>query len=232
MDPKITIVMVLRDVPREMVERTVGAIRNQSVFCKAIIVSFGSKNYEWEKGIIPSKNIKLVHVEERTKHFDISRALNIGIKQAKTEYVMLSDIDIVLDDNFIEVVTDILNGKHPVVPEKWTLLCLRRDLKSIDSNSWSCGKRSCYGSCTIIERDWLLKVHGMDERFVGLGMSDVDLVDRAVRDGYQIVWIHGQTSIYHQYHPKRNKPMMKKNIEYDKISKQVVRNPSGWGNIK
>jgi len=225
----ITVVMVNKDRDKIRIERCLRSLSEQEVPCKVILVDYGSSkdNLIWEREVVKEfPNVTLIEVKRNTKIFNKSRALNIGFKVATTKFVLSTDIDCIFAPNFIKEVQKALVSKP-----KSIVLSQKIDL---DKDGTELGKHepSASGSCIGIELDWIEKVHGYDEVYTYWGREDNDLVDRAIADGYEVIWITDKTKIYHQWHLPATQKTLKDNDWYYKIpNKPIIRNPNGWGEL-
>jgi GT2 family glycosyltransferase len=219
--------MALKNRPKENVENCIKTLRMQDYSCNIIIVDYGSReeNLHWERRILPDAITTLIEVKNNTSIFNKSRALNIGIKRANTKYILSTDIDCLFSPNFTEEVVNILEKQRAVI------LCQKIDL---DENREMIGTHepSASGSCIGLTKEWLMKVHGYDEKYTQWGREDNDLVDRAIQDGHKTVWITEKVKLYHQWHEPAPNDTLHKNIEYyNKLKKPLVRNKNIWGEL-
>ena len=224
----ITCVIALKNRPKENVKKCIETLRMQDDSCKIIVVDYGSypENLRWETKVIPDAITTLIKVKNNVIPFNKSRALNIGIKEANTKYILSTDIDCLFSRNFTKEVVNSLEKEKAVV------LCRKIDL---DKNGEVIGfhEPSASGSCIGITRKWLMKVHGYDEKYTQWGREDNDLVDRAVKDGYKEVWITDKVKLFHQWHELPLTDSLNKNVSYyKKRKKPLVRNSNGWGELK
>lgn len=223
----ITVVMVIKNRDRIRAEKCINSLLDQTYPCKIIIVDYGSTDRYWYPDVFyKDPRITLILVKQNTEIFNKCRALNIGLKQVTTKYVLSSDIDIIFDSNFIEEVVKAL-----ITKPKSIVLCQKVDLDK-DGVEIEFHEPSASGSCIGIESDWIDKVHGYDETYTYWGREDNDLVDRAVADGYEVVWITNKTKMWHQWHLPSSRETIYENDWYYRIpSKPIERNPNGWGEI-
>jgi len=181
-----------------------------------VLVDFGSnfdvrnvldwyeKCYKW---------LKVVKVDRNTKLFHKSRALNIGIRAAETKYVCMTDVDQIFqpnfysifakeisNENFIRCKTQFLSHLPKISPKNLNLGIYRELLveSKKDPQRKSFGEGCCHG----VSRDWLLSVNGYDEKYIGWGYEDNDLVYRAKESGYDMFWVDSLTSMIHLPHPR------------------------------
>ena len=223
----ITCVMALKNRPRENVENCIRTLRAQDYSCNIIVVDYGSypENLRWEKRTIPDAITTLIEVKNNVSIFNKSRALNIGIKRATTKYILSTDIDCLFSSNFIEEVVNALEKDKTVV------LCQKIDLGK-DKEVLGQHEPSASGSCIGLTKEWLMKVHGFDEKYTQWGREDNDLVDRAIQDGHKVVWITEKVKLFHQWHELASNSTLQQNIEYfNKLRKPLVRNKNEWGEL-
>ena len=223
----ITVVIVIKNRDYIRSKRCINSLLEQIYPCNIIIIDYGSEDKSWYPEVFGNnEKITLIEVTNNTKIFNKSRALNIGFKQANTKYILSTDIDCIFAPNFIEEVMKVFTSKEKVI-----VLSRKIDL---DKNGQEIEKHepSASGSCIGINKKWIEKVHGYDEFYTYWGREDNDLVDRAVIDGYEIVWITDKTKIYHQWHLPATQKTIEDNDWYYKLpSKPIIRNPNQWGEI-
>lgn len=216
----VTVVFAVRDRSREIVSRSLNSLRFQK--CKIIVVDYGSKDLSWYREVIGN----YIAAGQLDPDFNKAKALNIGFKLATTEYVISSDIDNIFEPNFIDVV------ESEITKPKTLVLCERHDI--MEDGRIKPHAKTAYGACFGIDREWIYKVRGYDERFVNWGKEDDDLYRRALSDGYTPVWISdgGRTKIMHQYHEPSSRKSLRANASLlVHSSNQLVRNPHGWGEL-
>jgi GT2 family glycosyltransferase len=225
----ITVVMVIKDRDGMRVKKCLESLKNQTKPCEVILVDYGSNpsNLSWERELIKEfPAVKFIEVTKNTEVFNKCRALNIGFKASDTKYVLSSDIDIIFAPNFIEEVMNVFKDKPNSI-----VLCQKIDLDE-EGKEIEFHEPSASGSCIAISSDWIDKVHGYDEYYTYWGREDNDLVDRAIQDGFEVVWITDKTKIYHQWHEPAIQTSLEENDwYYRKGNKPIERNPNGWGEI-
>lgn len=169
-----------------------------------------------------------------------SKALNIGIQNAQTDYVLCTDVDILFAPDFLStVIAELSNGKKLVV-------CRCRDLpQNVSVQNWektdfpglvlqsTFRKFPGTGACQATRRDWLIGVRGYDEGYVFWGYEDRDMVWRARRAGLDVTWIHDSTSMLHQWHRKMDNDhrllLYKNKLRYFTTGFVLRKNRDGWG---
>jgi GT2 family glycosyltransferase len=223
----ITVVIVIKNRDYIRSKRCINSLLEQTYPCNITIIDYGSEDKSWYSEVFGNnEKVTLIEVTKNTKIFNKSRALNIGFKQANTEYILSSDIDCIFAPNFIKEVMKVLTTKKKAI-----VLSRKIDL---DKSGQEIEKHepSASGSCIGINKKWIEKVHGYDEFYTYWGREDNDLVDRAIADGYEIVWITDKTKIYHQWHLPAIQKTLEDNDWYYKLpSKPIIRNPNQWGEL-
>ena len=226
----ITVVMTIKNRDTLRLEKCFQSLKDQTYPCKVILVDFGSEEVckEEIRKVISnfSPMVTLVEVLRETKDFNKSRALNIGLRYAETKYILSTDIDIIFAPNFIEEIINVFKTKP-----KSIILSRKIDLDK-DGNNNELHEPSASGSCIAIETDWINKVHGYDEYYTYWGREDNDLVDRAIQDGYEVIWITDRTKMWHQWHePASQQTITENDWYYRKGGKSIIRNPNSWGEL-
>ena len=224
------------------------SIKNQTVKNFRVIVSDGgSKNYG-EISKLLSDNISCVqHVLGEKFHRNLLN--NVGVRAAKTPYIMTSDVDMFYGPDFVKTIIENLN------PTTWVqsrTMYWKGDIvhkinngeidPSKDINACRIGrikKRTTAGGCQCGHIDIWNKVRGYDERYIGWGSEDVDLVRRVSMANFRVRWL-GETldsiMLFHQPHRKINYKQDLKdqysNLRYYQNIRRHDANPEGWGGIK
>lgn len=223
-DESITVVIVIKNRDRIRAEQCINSLLEQTYPCKVIVVDYGSNDMSWYSEVF--SKVGFIAVRHNIEVFNKSRALNIGFKHATTKYVLSTDIDCIFAPNFIEEVMKVFEKKPNSI-----VLCQKIDLtkEGVESNLQVSGVS---GACIAILSEWIEKVHGYDEFYTYWGKEDDDLVNRAARDGYEIVWITNKTKLWHQWHEPSIRHTLEDNTRYYQIpSKPIIRNPNGWGEL-
>lgn len=64
-------------------------------------------------------------------------------------------------------------------------------------------------------------------------MEDNDMAFRAERSGLNLVWVHEQTSMLHQWHPseRNRKPLLKlrNDLRFQLTRHRIEKNRNAWG---
>lgn len=235
---------------------------------KLIVVDFGSDIPL--ASILPAHaNLQIIRVQRSTEIFHKARALNIGIRKVNTPFTCISDADQIFAPDFFCCVAKLLgsqakmfvqsktyflqNGLHVSDPSIGTSIVLQQQ-GSIREN-YQCLLNTAknqkikprgYGCCHGVATDWLLRVHGYDESYIGWGAEDRDLEVRAGYDGLKTAWISDQTTMVHLPHAKsdayyasnfvdknmaRYKHLVSLTSKEDKMNRIVANKGSSWGEV-
>jgi len=102
------------------------------------------------------------------------------------------------------------------------------------------------GAMQAAHREFFFEVRGYDEDLLWWGAMDGDMVGRARASGLQVVWIENQTSMLHQWHPRKYRVLSdecqknqakahwRRNHQLARSRRRagiIVRNSKSWGEI-
>lgn len=210
-----------------------------------IILDEGKQTEEIDNLLLNYNNIKYINTGITKKDNEWrcpSFAINIGLKQAKGDYIILMCAEIYSIDNTIEeLIRPLLNGdKYLTIPinayddDKTTLNSLDKK-ENIKINQDK--KLNTYIPFIMgMKKEEIIKIGGYDEDFTGIGYDDNDIIERLKLNGN--VHLQVNCSAIHLWHERfsydDNSPV-KKRIEYnreifEKRKGTVTRNESKeWG---
>ena len=215
-----------------------------------VIADGGSSNYnELQayfgafKGNVPVRLVQYKIGEP----FERAKLNNVGIRQAKGEYIMCTDVDVLFGKSLISELVSNLNAnsfvesrtmywKYPLVNKIYKgELDPYNNLEACKSGRIK--KRTTAGGrqCTSVQ-NWN-KLRGYnEEEIIGWGSEDVELLERVMRAGMKILWMGESIEsimLFHQPHPKKN---MAEDLKCQERNKRVLKNvrgfsanPHGWG---
>jgi len=244
---KLTIIYSFRDRDIPRVKRCLDSLEIQIYKdFEVIFVDYGSQLDLANKiqELIESYGFcRYIYSDTRGWPWNRSKALNIGIKQAKSDWVMLSDIDLIYGREVIEsIITHSkdnlsLHAACHYLPEKfnqWDSI-----EKHIDTYGPPCF--NALGLVLCIKRSLLLEIRGFDEFYQFWGGEDTDIESRLNVLGIETQWLDiSDIPIYHQWHPANNhlaigfmpSSYWDKLLAYNADNEgDIIRNPSGWGEI-
>lgn len=225
------------------------SIKNQNYpqeLINTIIVDYGS-----DKKLIPKFkklcegfDVEYIRVEN-VPVWSRSHCLNIGIKRTKTKYVLVSDTDIIFDDNYIkEAVNELKDNPYQIIvsemrdlPEKFPIKNI--DFKTLDKSKFKSRYHGAHNSMPTTLTYFYHKINGFDEKYSVWGSEDNDLIKRFKYLGLNLKNISNKSVYFHQWHPKFDgvmsgeyKKQIEDNLKYFENTNTIVRNKSGWGLIK
>lgn len=177
-----------------------------------------------------------------------SRALNLGIKRARGEFIVTTDADMMFSPTTFPALLDMLEAAPrasyilqcrdlPKGIDHEQILSDEVDWEWIDSQS-KLRPRWGMGGLIAFPKSAYLEIRGLDERFEIYGGEDLDLAKRLVRAGYKRVWIeHPEIRMYHVWHPSsravanetpEGRAAISQNTRIHKSDFSVVRNIGKW----
>ena len=213
-----------------------------------IVVDGGSKNYTELKDFLSKHNISCIqHIIGEKFHRGLLN--NVGVRNAKTPYIMTSDADMFFAPKLFDTIISMLAPNvwiqsrtmywMPFVVEKIYNGKLNpyKDLDKCKNSRLK--KRTTAGGCQGGHISAWNKVRGYDERYIGWGSEDVDLLARVNMARFKIKWLGESLEsimLFHQPHEKPNYNQDMKdqysNLNYYNNIKHFEANPDGWGGIK
>jgi len=218
-----------------------------------LIADGGSDNYneieKWFKDYGGKFPMRIVQ-HKIGEPFERALLNNVGVRNAKAEYVMTTDVDMMFGKSFVKTLMG--NAGRDVMVESRTMYwkqpmvnCITKKEKDLYNNIDECKigrikKRSSAGGCQCLHKDGWTKLRGFNEAYVGWGSEDSDLLQRAQMAGFKIVWLGESMEsimLFHQYHAKSNE-QVKTDLEHQENNKKLLNdirgykvNPKGWGGI-
>ena len=215
----IQLVIPVRDRSADCLRATLASLRWQErPPAHTLIVSHGSSTHmdSAPETLCREQDIAFERIGRPSDPWCKPAALNHGIRQtpADVPYIMTLDADMVLQPNFLSVVTTQL---EQAASPGAIVLCRSRDLaKTVRIPQHAQALRSSFdrllragrlrghqgcGGIQAAPRSFFFNVRGYDEAFTWWGEEDRDMVARAEGYGLSILWIEGLTSMLHQWHP-------------------------------
>jgi len=217
-----------------------------------VIADGGSKNYEEIRfdfeDLISTFPINRRIVQHKIGElFERAKLNNVGIRNASSQYVLCTDVDMIFGPNLVSTVLKIMDANTFLESRTMYLNSAQVDMiysgkldPLNDINACRIGrtkKRTTAGGlqCTSIE-NWG-KLTGYNENMVGWGSEDYELLTRAGMAGLKVKWIGeaGDVMVFHQSHPKldikKDLECQEKNKKYLYNVKDYKANTKGWGGI-
>lgn len=255
----IAVVIPIRNRAGQRVKNALASLNWQRAGQPAeiIVVSHGSESViDRELAILCEEaQATLLTIGKPTEAWNKSLALNVGIRETDSavRYVMTMDTDMLLAPDFFTTIlkrfahnplalvlcriSDLPKQAH--LPAKPNALCAAfNDLGRMTKPR----PRSGSGGIQVAERQFFFDIRGYDEDLLWWGAMDGDMVNRAKLQGLQIEWIDDETSMLHQWHPRKHRILSDRHeIRQAKIywrrnhqivrtrAKQARRNSRSWG---
>ncbi len=251
----LSVVVPFRDRDPRIIERALVGLAMQTCSPAEVIVVDGGST---EQGLTDVADVcaRLNATLLQTGPSSVwnkSRTLNAGIRASVHPLVMTMDCDIILAPDFCSIVQTHLGGAPQF------LICRCLDLPRrvnipmepealavvFDSLRDRAQARPRHGTGAIqaASRDCFFAVRGYDEQMLWWGAMDTDMVRRAERVGFRTKWIDGETSLVHQWHPRKTAVLQnaehvrsanhawKLNHKILRSDRSVQRNNENWGII-
>ncbi len=166
---------------------------------------------------------------------NMSWAFNVGIKLSSCDYIMTTCTGLIYGPNFIATVKDKMTPDSLVLAQCGYLPEGRRWSNGLWSELVEIAKqgevseRLSPGACQCVSREWVVKVHGYDERFPAQDGVDDDFIARARWDELKVEWIgFDDAPILHQHHARSGTKGVGSGL-YNPGIEEVVVNREGWG---
>jgi predicted glycosyltransferase involved in capsule biosynthesis len=252
----ITVIIAWRNIGINRLENCLRSIRNQNYNQNLInitLIDYGSSINNSEIIKNKCKKYKIKYIFYYSNIFCKPHALNIGIKNSNTKYILISDIDIVFEKNYIkECIKEIKKNYFQIIYSKM-FDCFKNSIKSKENfiKDYYKIKKRCkdraigknenifrYGSSICFTLSHFFKsIQGYDEFYTGWGADDADIIKRFELIGLNIRDLTSKVSYIHQWHPKyegynsKEKEQIKKNRDYFMKTNTILRNSNGWGEL-
>jgi len=203
----LTIIFGYRNREPERVARCLASLAAQTRrdFC-VLFVDYGSwpEQANAVRAVVEQHPFsRYIYTDTRGWVWNRSHALNIGVKLAETPYVMTSDVDMLFDPGFVDVLLQVQDD-HKIIhcaprflPERFhdwdRAVDVGRHLPS--------GGRGHRGVCQSFPRALACKCRGFDEQYRIWGAEDLDFAERMQSEGLKDTWIEDIAFLFHQWHP-------------------------------
>lgn len=214
-----------------------------------LIADSNSKNYEELKNYFESSKEKIPMriVQHKMDLFSRSELNNVGIRNARGEFMACTDVDMLFDRNFLSTVMNVAQNNCLIDSRtmRWKQILVDKIYNGeIDpyNNIKSCRlgrilKRTSAGGFQCMHiNDWN-KINGFDERYRVWGSEDQDLLKRVQMAGIKTIWLgesRDSIMLFHQPHAKKD---IKYDLEWQEKNKKFLNNITdyranvnkGWG---
>lgn len=204
---KVTIIFPYRDRDGKRVNSSLLSLKMQTVKdFEVIFVDYGSQdNYAKAiKEIVDGYDFATYcYVGHKGLLWNKSKALNFGIRKAKSDYIITADVDILFKGNFIETVLNNLQ------PQSFSLFRIgylsqqetKKQQNQLNLNSVKVSFEGETFGIGLFSKSDLASIRGLDEFFHFYGSEDEDLNLRLTLSGIKHHSIK-EVLLYHQWHPR------------------------------
>lgn len=254
----ISVIVGIRDRYDYRIINALKSIRTQDYnqnLIEIILVDYGSKEKYLRIFDKLCKKFKVKGIWTKIKsNWNRAHAINIGIKTAKTKYILASDVDIIFNTDYISKCI-----KELQINVNQALYCRMFDSKKgqikksikISKKTLEKLKKKCiprnlggnfpYGiSIILAQKKFFEKIRGYDEFYEIWGSEDIDLAKRLEKTGIRLHNISNKTFHIHQWHLKHENVIHLNEFEKQKVKNKkyclynltIIRNPFEWGEIK
>ncbi len=245
-DPKLSVIIPIRNRGGDRVGNCLRSLRWQDAPAESfevVLSDYGSDALHLDalRALADEYGARVVHTPTRSI-WNRARALNLGIRAARGEYVFCTDADMIFASNFIST----LLAAQERAAGHAMVLCKCRDLpEEVTEQRWDAREfpqllqrasfrpRLGTGACQMAKRTFFFDIRGYDEKFIFWGAEDGDMTRRAIRFGLAPVWVEEQTSMLHQWHPtmRTQRPFLKflNDARFHLTKYQLRKNGARWG---
>ncbi|MEL6925381.1 MAG: glycosyltransferase [Bacteroidota bacterium] len=243
--PELSIIFGYRNRDISRVDRCLASLGRQTrTDFEIVFVDYGSDAATakaMQAVVSKYEHARYVYSDTRGWPWNRSRALNIGIRQAKGNYLMTTDVDMVYPNDFVERMlegadpSEVRHIYHYFLPKGFS------DWANVDSNKKDPAGETAFGACHMTHRQNLEKMQGFDEYYCFWGVEDRDVNTREKAMGLNVRWMNDTTYMHHQWHPTVNNVTpgfmpdgwwFKMENHYHRHLDQIVRNGDSWGQIQ
>ena len=240
---KLSVVLVSYD-RRELAEKTllVLAVQENAPEFEVILVDDGSQDSTRTlRGHFPDMRYFYL---QRPGWSNPSRALNVGLRQARGEHVLIGNAECVFADNAglrrMWRAHQEAGEDAWIFPQVWNSM----EVKGMTKNEEYVyqqlkvyngpGRHHPYSWLSLVKRERLMAINGWDEDFEGPCYDDNDLADRMLATGARPVY-RDEIIVYHQMHSTARPGATHQDTERlyrQKIGTDPVRNQGReWGKL-
>ena len=178
--------------------------------------------------------------------FERSRLNNVAIRNSSSDYIMTTDVDMFFSTLFLETLFS--HCSENTFVESRTMYWRQSLADQIydgkldpfnDINNCRIGrlkKRTTAGGCQCANKILWDRVRGFDEKYIGWGSEDVDLLKRMTMSGAKIKWLGEEPDSIMLFHQPHDKPNIKGDLEDQDVNKRILNhidnyvvNKDGWG---
>ena len=211
--PELSVVVCFKDWGLERLEGVTKSIQASGLGdrVEVVIADYGSEHPEGYRESLETLGAKYFYFET-DGIWSRSRALNLGIREARGTYVVTTDSDMVFTPGTFPRILELLRST-----ENSYFIVQCRDLpegikhQDIENGVFSWDQlesvsrlrpRWGMGGLIAFSMDAYVELRGLDERLHTYGGEDIDLAKRLGRIGLRRVWVdEPQVKMFHVWHP-------------------------------
>lgn len=208
---KLSIIYCFKDRNLARVKRSISSLHPQLGSNDEIVfVDYGSNSKikgEVEIYLQNFLRIKYIYVEAQGRLWNRSHALNIGVKNAVSEYVMMADIDLIFSQSFLNKLksqfqtADLVNYQCHYLPQKFKKYDQLFKKPSKYAKRYKKSTQEGLGLMAV-KKSLFEEVNGYDEYYRVWGMEDNDIIHRFQLIGKETTWLDkNKYFVFHQWHP-------------------------------
>jgi len=255
MQDLISFIIPVRDRDDERIWNCILSLVKSKLFGEVIVIDYGSKEKVELSGDIEIENLKIIRYD-KNKVWNKSHAINLGIREAKYDYIGTVDCDMIISEGFMRGVERHL-AKNTLI---YSINVKRIEPRhvSVDFNDmlkhtsdWNNSKgryniiHNANGGIQIYPKKWIESIGGADECLIYWGGMDNDVFERAIISG--LATINLNQAILHQEHEFKKEKNLDKHEQIAALlakipkteylnkmleEKIIIRNGGKWGLCK
>ena len=207
MQSKFTIIYAYRNRDVERVRLSLRSLKNQSTQnFEVLFIDYGSTDDFTQKVKMIMNEFSFVtyhYIAHEGLLWNKSKALNYGISKTNSEYIVISDVDVLFASDFVKQLENLAN------PNQFSLFkisYLPQEISSetIETKAFNELKSTHSGDTFgigLFPKKALEKVKGLDTFFHFYGSEDEDLNNRLISAGYTFNRCE-DFLLLHQWHPR------------------------------
>tara|TARA_R110001583_G_scaffold103480_1_gene250713 strand:+ start:86 stop:1084 length:999 start_codon:yes stop_codon:yes gene_type:complete len=170
---------------------------------EVVLVEYGSKA-KINELVQAYTFVKLIRCNTEQQLWCKSRAINIVLKNCKTPFFFVGDMDMIFHPNFVEILQNLKLNQEAIYFQVGFLneaeskkdIPFHEYLINFKSNEEATGM-------TLFNTEVLKSIHGYDEFYNGWGGEDTDVHVRLKNAGYKVNFYTENILMLHQWHTKQ-----------------------------
>ena len=203
----ITVALTNRNRDLCIIKRCLDSLHKQNTdrfIC--FLVDYGSDFHylqELQVLLLQFPKIKFISYPVSGQLWNKSRAINLALQKATSEYFLVGDIDLIFSPNFIQKCYDLMTFDE-VHYFQYGFLSQTESLLNKEFKDYKVdfkGNDEVTGT-TIFPTNALKELNGYDEFYHGWGAEDTDIHIRVKNAGLKVLFYDQEILIKHQWHPK------------------------------